>query len=426
MRKLPILIFLLVGLLNIETSAQWFQQKTISSKALDQEKTYYVGLPKGYNELDTITKYPVIVFLHGASITATDMVNLLEPFLDNFLGKFLFDKLFKVIFIIPDGSCEPYKGSFYTNSALYGNYEDYIASDMMEEIRNKYHTYSGREKWSIMGHSMGGFGAMKIALKYPEKFIGVSSLSGPLNISYFDELLPVLLSENGSAPPYDFIYSGNVTKLMFSMAGAFSPNPGATPPIFFPVNSAGTIDQSVTGLWEVNNPINFIKDWKGNPAMAIHTYCGELDEFKLAKQNQLFSDTLDKYKIQHTYKQDPYGDHVNSLFTSLPQGINFLYQVMDTAQIQIETAVKPIALINYWSIYPNPANDRFFVSGNSDHIQRIEIYNLSGQKVMQIENPTPETGINIHNLEEGVYLVSLHRSNRTVSTLRLIKNNTGN
>ena len=426
MKKLSFLVILLLVVLAMEVSAQWFQQKSLFSKALNQEKTYYVGLPKGYNELDTITKYPVIVFLHGASITATDMVNSLEPFLENFFTKLLFDKLFKVIFIIPDGSCEPFKGSFYTNSALYGNYEDYIASDMMEEIRNKYHTYSGREKWSIMGHSMGGFGAMKIALKYPEKFIGVSALSGPLNISYFDELLPLLLSENGTAPPYEFTYSGNLSKLMFSMAGAFSPNPGATPPIFFPVNSAGTIDYSVTGQWEVNNPITFIKDWKGNPAMAIHTYCGELDEFKLARQNQLFSDTLDKYKIQHTYKQDPYGDHVNSLFTSLPQGINFLYHVMDTAQIQIETAVKPIASINSLSIYPNPVNDRFFVSGGSDCLQQIDIYNLSGQKVMQMGDPTPGTSIDIHHLQKGIYLVCVHFSNGTVSTLRLIKKNTGN
>jgi len=426
MRKLLILIFLLVGLLNIETSAQWFHQKSLLSKALNQEKTYYVGLPKGYNELDTITKYPVIVFLHGASITATEMVNSLEPFLENFFTKLLFDRLFKVIFIIPDGSCEPFKGSFYTNSELYGNYEDYIAIDMIEEIRNKYHTYPGREKWSIMGHSMGGFGAMKIALKYPEKFIGVSSLSGPINISYFDEILPVLLSENGSASPYNFTYSGNVSKLMFSMAGAFSPNPGATPPIFFPVNSDGAIDQSVTGQWEKNNPINFIRDWKGNPAMAIHTYCGELDEFKLAKQNQMFSDTLDKYKIQHTYKQDPYGDHVNSLYISLPQGINFLYQVMDTSNIQIETAVNPLVAINSWSIYPNPVYDRFFLSGTSDHLQQVAITNLSGQKVMLINNPIHGEGIDIQNLENGIYLVSLHFSNGAFSTLRLIKNNAGN
>lgn len=421
MKKAALLLIFLLGLISTQVYGKWFQQKTIYSKALQQEKTYYVGLPKGYNESDTITKYPVILFLHGASVSATDMVNSLEPFLDNFLTKLLFDKLFKVIFIIPDGSCEPYKGSFYTNSQLYGNYEDFIVKDMVEEIASKYHTYNARAKWSVMGHSMGGYGAMKIALQYPQKFIGVSALSGPLNITYYDEILPILESEHGSAAPYDFSYEGNVTKLLYSMAGAFSPNLGATPSIFFPVNAEGIPDPMVKTIWEKNNPINFIKQWKGNPAMAIYTYCGELDEFKLATPNKMFSDTLDKYHLPHTYKQDPNGDHVNSLFTSLPQGINFLYQVMDTAQIRIETAIEPITSAANWSVYPNPASDRFYLSGNTNNLQHLLISNLSGQKVMELDHPFNNEGINISKLDKGVYFVTLQSVKGNSSTLRLIK-----
>ena len=421
MKKTTLLLILLLGLISIQVSGKWFQQKILYSKALKQEKTYYVGLPQGYNAADTNQKYPVIVFLHGASTTATEMVNTLEPFLENFFTKLFFDKLFKVIFIIPDGSCEPYKGSFYTNSTLYGNYEDYVVADIMEEVESKYNTYSRREKWSIMGHSMGGFGAMKIALKYPEKFIGVSALSGPLNITHIDDLLPEIRTEHGSAAPYDFTYSGNVTKLIYSMAGAFSPNPGATPPILFPLNSEGNTDQSVLGLWEQYNPINLIRNWQGNPDMAIHTYCGDLDEFKLAKPNKMFSDTLDKYNLPHTYRQDPNGDHINSLFTSLPQGINFLSQVMDTAQIRTYTFADEITSANSYSIYPNPANEMFFISGDNKNIGQISVFNLSGQKVMQIDHPIVEKGINIGKLDSGIYLVSLKNMTGNSSTLRLIK-----
>lgn len=421
MKKKGVLLIFLLGLISIQVSGKWFQQKTFYSKALQQEKTYYVGLPKGYNELDTITKYPVILFLHGASITATDMVNSLEPFLDNFLTKPLFDKLFKVIFIIPDGSCEPYKGSFYTNSALYGNYEDYIINDMKDEVACKYHTYKGRAKWSIMGHSMGGFGAMKIAMKYPQKFIGVSALSGPLNITYFDEMLPVIQSEHGNSAPYDFTYDGSLTKLVYSMAGAFSPNPGVSPPVRFPVVCDGTLDLEIMKMWENHNPINLIRQWKGNPSMAIHTYCGEVDEFKLITPNKMFCDTLDKYHIAHTYKQDPYGDHVNSLFASLPLGINFLYNVMDTAQIRIETGVKEVVPANPLSVYPNPASEQFYLSGRVNGIQYVIVYNLSGQRVMQVENPMAEKGIDISSLEKGMYFICLQDGDGYVSTLRLIK-----
>ena len=372
MKKISILI-LLLGLISIQVSGKWFQQKTIYSKALQQEKTYYVGLPTSYDESDTNTKYPVIIFLHGASVTATDLVNTIEPFLDNFITRLFFDKLFKVIFVIPDGSCEPYKGSFYSNSALYGNYEDYIIQDMTEEISSNFKTYNSREKWSIMGHSMGGYGAMNIALKYPGNFIGVASLSGPLNITYYDELLPKLLSEHGTSPPYDFAYSGGVTQLVYTMAGAFSPDPGATPPILFPVTSEGVFDPSVKNIWEKHNPINFIQEWKGNPAMAIYSYCGEKDEFLLAKPNEMFSDTLEKYNLPHTYMQDPNGDHVNSLTTSFPQGLNFLYHVMDTAQIRNVTSVNNITASNTLSVYPNPVKDRFFISSTTDDIRQIVV-----------------------------------------------------
>ena len=422
MKKIYILLTVILGSISIQVSGQYFQQKTLSSKALQQDKTYYVGLPTGYNQADTITKYPVIIFLHGASVTATDMVNTLEPIVDNFFAQLIFDKLFKVIFIIPDGSCAPYKGSFYTNSTLYGNYEDYISKDLVAEIASKYHTSNHREKWSIMGHSMGGFGAMKIALQYPEKFIGVSSLSGPLNITYFQEILPLLLAEHGSTPPYDLTYSGSITQLVYSMAGAFSPNPGATPPVMLPVNSDGTIDQSVLSMWENYNPINLIKEWKGNPAMAIFTYCGDLDEFKLATPNQMFSDTLSKYNLPHTYIEDPNGDHVTSLITSLPQGINFLYNVMDTAQVRNTTIINPALSANTLNVYPNPATERFFVSGAVDKPKYIVIHNLSGQNVMQMENPILSQGIDIDKLVKGVYFVSLLGTNGTNSTLKLIKN----
>ena len=81
MKKYLFLTVFLIGLMNWQVSGKWFQQKSIYSKALQQEKTYFVGLPKGYDESDTNTKYPVIIFLHGASTTAAEMANTIEPFL---------------------------------------------------------------------------------------------------------------------------------------------------------------------------------------------------------------------------------------------------------------------------------------------------------------------------------------------------------
>lgn len=420
MSRVILILLLIISLAVHEANAKWFQQKTIYSKALGQEKTYYVGLPNGYDKDDPTKQYPVIIFLHGASVNATEMVNTIEPLLDNFFTRLFFANLFKVIFIIPDGSCEPFKGSFYTNSVLYGNYEDYVVHDLTEEIKQQYNTSNSRAKWAIMGHSMGGFGAMKIALKYPEKFIGVSSLSGPLHITHFDELLPIVLAEHGTAAPYNFSYSGSVSKLVYSMAGAFSPDLTNSPPVRFPINSNGKVNTTVLNSWEKFNPINLIRQWNGNPAMAIHQYCGDQDEFKLSRQNKLFSDTLSFYNLPHSYKPDPTGDHVNSLITSFPQGLNFLFQVMDTAKVRIVTKLDQETAFSSPEIFPNPAKNRFYVS-NAEKVQRLTVFNLSGQAVLAASKADLQRGINIENLLKGMYIVRLESKNGKLTTCRLLK-----
>jgi hypothetical protein len=94
---------------------------------------------------------------------------------------------------------------------------------------------------------------------------------------------------------------------------------------------------------------------------------------------------------------------------------------MDTAQIRIETGIENITAANNWSIYPNPTKDKFYILGAADNLQHILISNLSGQKVMQIEYPHSNDGIDISKLEIGVYFVSLQSAKGNTSTLRLIK-----
>jgi len=419
-------ILITIGLLFSTSifAANRFVEKTFFSTALNQDKTYYVSYPDGYSESDTTKKYPVIVFLHGATVNAKSIVEEFNPIFSNPLAKILYPNFYKVIFVIPDGSASPYLGSFYTNSALYGNFETYIATDLFQELHQKFNTYDHREKWSIMGHSMGGYGSMKIALKNPDQFIGIASLSGPINITYCDILLPLVLEENGNSAPYTFTYQGNITKLMFSMAGAFSPNLSASNSIDFPILPDGTINQEVMTLWEKENPINYIRTWKGNPNMAIYMYCGELDEYKLLPQNRFFSDTLNAYNIKHTFTIDPSGDHVNSLLTSFPQGLNFLYNVMDTAQIRINpNSISSISKQKY-HIYPNPASDRLNISSSdTKSVEKVTIFSTTGSTVKTFSAQELNSGLDISILKPGCYLLSVSFFNGQKENYNFIKTN---
>jgi len=405
MNKRLIIISVLL-LISTTSFAERFVKKTFFSDALGKEKIYYVSYPDGYDASDTTKKFPVIIFLHGASVNAEQMVMPLEIVLSVPANQSLYKNLFKVIFVVPDGSVEPYLGSFYTNSELYGNFEDYISKDLYREIKNNYNTWNNRKKWSIMGHSMGGYGSMKNALKNPDKFIGVASLSGPIHTTYYNEMLPRILSENGDSIPYTFTYSRSLTKLVFSIAGAFSPNLNNDPPIDFPVKSDGTIDQDVAARWEINNPINMIKEWNNDPKLAIFLYCGELDGYKLLSQNNLFADTLTKYNIPYTFKIDPNGDHTQSLATSLPMGINFLYNVMDTSKIETNlSAINNYEFENIF-IFPNPVKNKiFFSSKESENLQQIFIYSIDGKVIRKEIKTNDSSEIDVSELPDGIYIL---------------------
>lgn len=418
--KTKILFVILLVIIVKFSVAGVFVKKQFFSEALNRDETYFISYPTGYSQADTSKKFPVVIFLHSASVDAQETVDQFETVLSNPLSSLIIQNIYKVIFIIPNGEIGPFLGSFYTNSDLYGNYEDYIYSDLIKEVRSNYNTYDQREKWSIMGHSMGGYGSMKIALKHPELFVAVASLSGPLHTTYYDDILPLLLEEHGSTPPYDFTYQGDVTKLIYSMAGAFSPDTTSETHVIFPVLTDGTINPSILPLWSTNNPINLIGKWKGSPDLAIFMYCGELDEYKLLSQNQLFSDTLTSYGITHTFYIDPDGDHITSLMTSFPMGLNFLKGVMDTAT-STNTSVKQ-EFIQQEFIYPNPVKSNIFLSTNANkEIQEAAILSLSGSLLQRFTIKGNEHSFPVQNLMHGCYLFSITYTDGQVSKFRFVK-----
>jgi hypothetical protein len=79
-----------------------------------------------------------------------------------------------------------------------------------------------------------------------------------------------------------------------------------------------------------------------------------------------------------------------------------------------------IASSNSVSIYPNPANDMFYVAGSK--WQSLKIIDITGKIIMII--PSFNSGnqaINISNLEKGIYLIQLSNNNK-IYTKHLIKN----
>ncbi len=138
-----------------------------------------VYLPPSYG-VDSLKRYPAVYYLTGF----TDQIFLYThmPYYQGFLLQEAMDRLIgekkiaEMIVVIPNG-LTPLGGSFYVNSPVNGNWEDFIVRDLVGHIDANFRTIAAAPARAISGHSMGGFGAFNIAMRHPDVFAAVYALS---------------------------------------------------------------------------------------------------------------------------------------------------------------------------------------------------------------------------------------------------------
>jgi S-formylglutathione hydrolase FrmB len=144
----------------------------MESTALKGRGQFSLFYPPSYQEGQK--HYPVVYFLHGmfndhTSWTVSRYGNLPEQIEQLMLSK----KLPEMLIVHPNGG-----RSFYTNykdGSL--NYEDFVVNELPLFIESNYRAKSGRESRAIAGTSMGGYGSLKIALKYPNRYTAAAAHS---------------------------------------------------------------------------------------------------------------------------------------------------------------------------------------------------------------------------------------------------------
>lgn len=157
---------------------------SIAGALLDEnpEQSVNIYLPYGYYESNE--RYPVVYFLHGFG----ESNRYFEGQRASIDKAFYYgEKSF--IFVEPNGGSS-LGGSFYFNSEVSGNWEDYITKDLISYIDSSYRTKASKESRGIAGYSMGGSGAINIALNNPDLFNAVYVFSpGLLKDGELDTML---------------------------------------------------------------------------------------------------------------------------------------------------------------------------------------------------------------------------------------------
>lgn len=146
-----------------------------SSQVLLMGEKLNVILPDDFNESDPIEnhqkKFPVLYLLHGYFGNNNDWIRFSS--IERYASEH------HIAVVMPSAY-----NSYYTNGLNGLNYFDYVAIEV-PKIAQKYFPISKDPRYNyIAGLSMGGYGALKIALTYPDRFSFAASISGALDIEF--------------------------------------------------------------------------------------------------------------------------------------------------------------------------------------------------------------------------------------------------
>jgi S-formylglutathione hydrolase FrmB len=286
-----------------------------------------VYLPPSYATATT-RRYPVVYLLHGYGRTADDWYPFigLPAAMDRDIAK---GTSREMILVIPDGNTL-YGGSMYSSSPTTGDWETYITLDLVSYIDSHYRTIADRNSRGLGGHSMGGYGVWRLAMKYPGVYSAIYGLSAcclmnrptpPPAGPRADQAKgqgrgpgPGRGAGNGqaAAPVQPGARGGHPVNVPYGEAAAWSPNP-QNPPLFFdqPLKD-GVFQVDVAAKWVANSPLAMLDQYVPNMKKyaAIAMDIGLQDT--LLESNKQLDQAMTHLGIPHTFETYE-GNHNNHL-----------------------------------------------------------------------------------------------------------------
>lgn len=264
-----------------------FTTGKFESKALGREAQYGVYLPKDYaDEANAKTRYPLVLWLHGMYEDHNRFGNRGgAAVLDRMIGSGQFPK---AVFVTANGD----RASFYVDGKESGAYETLIVEDLLAHVEQEYRLEPAREQRAIMGVSMGGYGALKIALRHPTRFGVVATHSAA-------------------------VFARDPQDLPANFQRVLASNRSGISKIF-----GDPVDME---LWRANNIYELADAIDPDELRTLKIYfdCGDRDRLGFDQPNQELHDLLRKRRIPHEWRLIEGGGHgwdncVQALEDSLP------------------------------------------------------------------------------------------------------------
>lgn len=272
-----------------------------------------IYLPPSYGK-DKARRYPVIYFLHGYN---GDDLQYLGPAGVRRLPEVI-ERAFaaggvrEMIIVVPN-CMNAYGGCMYSNSPTTGNWEDYVAQDLVAYVDGHYRTIATRSARGLGGQSMGGYGALRIGMKHPEVYSSLWAMA------------PCCLTQGNPAPTKDGKPSAlegvktvdalkaieeaakqnrgadNGVLVGFATAAAWSPNPDNAPFFLDLPTRDGAVVPEVAARYGANSPIAMVSQYAPNlrKYRAFQVDVGKDDP--LLSSIREFDARLNQLKVPHGF-----------------------------------------------------------------------------------------------------------------------------
>jgi len=277
----------------------------LEGEAVDRDAIVF--LPPSYHR-NKKRRYPVVYALHGFSIGAEQWTH--EIHVPQTIEGAFANGSQEMIVVLPD-SKTVYGGSMYSSSVTTGDFEQFIAHDVVIYIDAHYRTNPNRMGRGLVGHSMGGYGATRIGMKHPDVFSSLYIMS------------PCCLSPMGSRPanpamqkatesvekelesvktPADAAGLSFFARAQLASAAAWSPDP-KNPPLYLDLPRKDGVPQpDVIAKWAANAPLVFIEQYIGNLRQyrAIAIDVGDQDGLRFGTIK--LHDVLDNYGTASSFE----------------------------------------------------------------------------------------------------------------------------
>jgi S-formylglutathione hydrolase len=325
-----LLVMTMAALLSSGTVAQSREaQKSIKSGTLERvtvhgdslvgnlagdspDRLVSVYLPPSYTASPK-RRYPVLYLLHGFTdsddhwfgLAGKHFVNVPTAANNAFAGGAR-----EFIIVMPNAFTR-YQGSMYSNSVVTGNWEAFVAQDLVTFVDAHYRTLAVRASRGLAGHSMGGYGTVRIGMKYPGVFSSLYIMSPCCMDANLQPSVEAMQQAAKVQTDEDVQMADFFTKAMLASAAAWSPNP-RNPPRYFdlPVKD-GQVVPDIVARWAANAPLamvhQYIPSLKKYAAIAVDA--GDQD-VGIAATVRTLDRVLADYGIAHDSEIYD-GDHVS-------------------------------------------------------------------------------------------------------------------